>query len=88
MEVAQGDESKAKAIVLSVAEANNPEFKATIAGGQEAIAASVVEGMKNIAKSEDTLGELVVQGFGWWSKYVVGTISTSFVQVRAHGTEE
>ena len=77
MEVAQQDESKAKAIVLSVAEANNPEFKATIAGGQEAIAASVVEGMKNIAKSQDTLGELVVQGFGWWSKYVVGTISTS-----------
>ncbi len=76
MPFVQGDEAKAKAIVTVMVEANNPQLMDANNEFVEAIHQATAEQIKKIASGEDTVGELVVNALGAYSKYVVGSIST------------
>ena len=71
-----GDEAKAKAIVTVMIEANNPQLMDANNDFVEAIHQATAEQIKKIASGEDTVGELVVNALGAYSKYFVGSIST------------
>ncbi|MAU55285.1 MAG: hypothetical protein CBD98_004450 [Flavobacteriaceae bacterium TMED238] len=76
MPFVQGDEAKAKAIVTVMIEANNPQLMDANNEFVEAIHQATAEQIKKIASGEDTVGELVVNALGAYSKYFVGSIST------------
>ena len=76
MPFVQGDQNKGKAILLAIAESNSPE----LAEAGELYRASISEQLENqvrrITTAEDTVGEVLVNGLGWYSKHIVGSIAS------------
>nr|BAR34412.1 hypothetical protein [uncultured Mediterranean phage uvMED] len=73
----QGDTMKAQAIFQVMTEANSPELLDANNKFQEAVYDATSEQIKKISSGENTIGEVLVNGLGWYSKHFVGSISTS-----------
>ena len=73
----QGDVQKAQAIFQVMNEANSPELLDANNKYIEAVYDVTADQVKKIASGEDTIGEALVNGLGWYSKHIVGSISTS-----------
>ena len=73
----QGDVQKAQAIFQVMNEANSPELLDANNKYIEAVYDATADQIKKIASGEDTIGEALVNGLGYYSKHIVGSISTS-----------
>ena len=72
-----GDQIKAQAIFAAMVEARSPELMNANNAFVEGTYEWFNQQAQRVASGEDTIGEVIVNGLGAYSKYIVGSISTS-----------
>lgn len=76
LEFADGDEFRAAAMYMAAKQSAQPEVASFVDGYINTLNQERLDNIQRILDSKDTLGELLVSGFGAYSKYAVGTLTT------------
>ena len=76
MRLYQGDEQRAKVGLQIILESNNVEYAEARSGFAEQINNWKDEQIARISSGEDTVGSIIVDGLGAYSKYFVGSIAS------------
>ena len=76
MRLYQGDEQRAKVGHQIILESNNVEYAEARSGFAEQINNWKDEQIARISSGEDTVGSIIVDGLGAYSKYFVGSIAS------------